>query len=57
MRSIILVDAVAMILRVWALYNRSKLILAILLTLYAIQLIIYATFCVILSTQSESTGM
>ena len=55
-RWITLADVVAMILRAWALYNRSRFILGVLLTLYAIEVIVYLVDVVILSTQSESAG-
>ena len=52
-----LVDTVVMILRVWALYGRSKFILGILLTLYAIEIILGLVSCIILSTQNNPIGM
>ena len=51
-----MVDTVAMILRVWALYNRSRFILAALLTLYATEVIIFLV-AVILNTQNGHLGM
>ena len=53
-RLITLVEAVAMILRVWALYGRSKFILGALLTLYAIEIIPNLALCVWVGTH---TGM
>ena len=46
-----------MILRVWALYGRSRLILGALLTLYAIETIPALIFAVILSAQNGPIGM
>lgn len=49
--------AVVMILRVWALYRRSRFILGALLTLYAIEVIVALVNCVVVSTRSGSLGM
>ena len=46
-----------MILRVWALYRRSAIILATLLTLYAIEFILYFVAAVIASITIDRTGM
>ena len=48
---------VAMILRVWALYNQSRSILGTLLTLYAIEVIIMLVSCVVFSTLNGPVGM
>ena len=47
---------VAMILRVWALYNQSRLILGTLLTLYAIEVIFTLVSCVVFSTSNRPVG-
>ena len=47
---------VATILRVWALYNQSRLILGTLLALYAVEVIINLTVC-ILSARRQPVGM
>ena len=47
-----LVDVVVMILRVWAIYKQSKLILCILLPLYSFELILYLIDRVIFTAQS-----
>ena len=52
-----LIGIVVMILRVWALYNQSKLILGTLLALYAIEVIINLISCVFVSTQNQPVGM
>ena len=57
MNHISLVYAVVMILRLWALYNRSKFILGPLLTLYAIEVISYITYCVVLHAQNQLVGV
>ena len=44
------------ILRVWALYNRSRLTLVVLLTFYAIELMLYVADSLVLSTK-KSQGM
>jgi hypothetical protein len=51
------VTAVVMILRVWALYNRSKIILGVLLAFYVLVIIPFIIACIILSTPDGSTGM
>ena len=45
------VISVAMMLRVWAIYNRSRIILSILLTLYILQVFPLMVACVIASTR------
>ena len=50
-------DAVVMIIRVWALYHRSRLILCALLVLYVTEVILILISCVMLSTQSTPVGM
>ena len=50
------IDAVVMILRVSALYNRSRFILGILFTLYAVELILYLVDRVILNI-TQHAGM
>ena len=50
-------NAAVMILRVWALYNRSRFILAILLILFTMEIIPYLIFCVIFSIQHQPIGM
>ena len=47
---------VATILRVWALYNQSRLILGTLFTLYAIEVIIMLVSCVVFSTSDQPVG-
>ena len=49
--------AVAIILRVWALYSRSGFILGALLTMYAIEIIPYLIFCIRFSVQNEHIGV
>ena len=44
-----LVVAVVMILRVWAMYSQSRLILGILLVFYAISLTSYLVYCIIIA--------
>ena len=51
-----LFDLVVMLLRVWAVYNQSKYILNILLTIYVIELVLYLVYCVMYST-SNTEGM
>ena len=46
-----------MILRVWAMYNQSKLILGALLTLYAAEVITSLIPCIITSAQKSPVGM
>ena len=46
-----------MILRVWALYNRSKSILGVLLALYAVEVIVALVNCIIVSAQNQRLGM
>ena len=50
-------DVVAMILRVWALYGRSRLALGGLFTLYTTEGIAYLIYCVKVSMQNWPTGM
>ena len=50
-------DAVVMILRVWALYSRSRIILGALLTFYFLEVIPYLIVCIISSTQEKTLGM
>lgn len=50
------VDAVVMILRLWAMYNRSRFILATLLSLYVIETVSYLVYCVVLGTQNQLVG-
>lgn len=49
--------AVVMILRVWALYSQSKFILTILLVLYAFEVIVGLTSCIITSSHNTGVGM
>ena len=42
-----------MILRVWALYARSRVILGALLTLYSVEVVAYLVFCVMASAEDE----
>ena len=50
-------DAIVVtIFRVWALYNQSRLILATLLTLYAIEVTIVLVSCVVFSTSNQPVG-
>ena len=51
------VTVVVMILRVWVLYSRSKVILGVLLTLYVLEIIPFIVACIILSTPNEFRGM
>lgn len=51
------VTAVVMILRVWALYGRSRIILGVLLALYVMEIIPFIIACIILSTPDGSIGM
>lgn len=46
-----------MIFRVGALYGRSRIILGVLLTLYALENIVNFVYCVWISTQGERLGM
>ena len=55
-RRVTSINAVAMILRVWALYGGSKVILGALLTLYATEIIPYLTFSIKFSSQNEIVG-
>ena len=52
-----LVNTVVMILRVWALYNRSRLILGTLVTFYAMEVILVLVSSIILSIQINRLGM
>ena len=45
-----------MILRVWAMYGRSRIIPGALLTLYATEAVIYLVYCIMESTQIGSLG-
>ena len=56
-KSSLVINTVVMILRVWALYRRSVIILATLLTLYAIEFILYFVAAVIASITIDRTGM
>lgn len=42
-----------MILRVWAIYNQSRLILSILLTLYVIEVTLYLVDCVLFTQMNK----
>ena len=44
-----------MILRVWAMYNQSKIVLSALLTLYTIGLILNLVDCILLTQMNEGT--
>ena len=46
-----------MILRVWALYSRSRFILGTLLALCAVEIILSLIVCAALSAQNEPIGM
>ena len=50
-----MVTAVVMILRVWAMYSGSKVILGVLLTLYVLEMISFIANSIVVST--KSTGM
>ena len=54
-RDDILTAAVAMILRLWAMYNRSTLILGAFLAFYTVEMILYLVIFVVLS--AHMTGM
>ena len=54
---IILVGEVVMILRLWALYERSKFILGILLIFYAMEMILFFTIFVIYSKGSGNSDI
>ena len=49
--SMTVVTAAVMILRVWAMYNRSRIILGVLLSLYALEIVSFIITCVIISTK------
>lgn len=49
--------AVVMILRVWALYSRSKFILGALIVLYTVDFILYLVDCFLLSTHDKVIGV
>ena len=49
-----LVDAAVMILRLWALYNQSRLILGTLLTFFAMQIVAYFVAYVMFSAKFPS---
>ena len=51
------VDTVAMILRVWALYSRSRFILYVLLTIYAIEVMFEVASRIVFTTQNQPMGM
>ena len=51
------VNAVIMIVRVWALYNRSKYILRALLLFYVAEVILVLVATLMLCTQSTPVGM
>jgi hypothetical protein len=53
----ITVVSVAMILRVWATYHQSRLILAILLTVYVVETILNVTVSIVYSTPNRLQGM
>ena len=46
-----LVVTVAMVLRAWAIFNRSKIILGVLLTLYTLEVVPLAAACIINSVK------
>ena len=50
-------NAVVMILRVWAMYGGSRIVLSALLTLSAIESVIYIVYCIMESTRIGSLGM
>lgn len=49
--------AVVMILRVWAMYNRSKIILGSLLTFYVAEIIPSVVNCIVYSDPRNVPGM
>ena len=51
------VTAVVMILRVWAMYNRSKLILGILLTTFSLEIVSLVIIAAVQSDARNLTGM
>lgn len=51
LRPIVLTSAVVMILRVWALYGRSKIILGALLIFYGIEVIVNLGYCIWISVR------
>lgn len=48
-----MVIAVTMILRVWAMYGRSRSILGVLLTLYVLEIVLFIITCTIISIKFE----
>ena len=50
-------NAVVMILRVWAMYDRSRIILGALLTLYATEAVVCLVYCIMESTRIGTLGM
>lgn len=51
------VITVVMILRVWRLYSRSRVIIGVLLTLYLLEMVPFIVACINLSTPNELTGV
>ena len=49
--SMIMMSAVVMILRVWAMYSGSKIVLGALLTLYVMQMVPLVITCIVVSIQ------
>lgn len=47
----IMMSAVVMILRVWAMYSGSKIVLGALLTLYVMQMVPLVITCIVVSIQ------
>lgn len=54
---ILMTVAVMMILRVWALYNRSKLVLSVLLVLFSLEIISFILAATVNSVPRNSSGM
>ena len=50
-------NAVVMILRVWAMYGGSRIVLGALLTLYATEVVVWLAYCIVESTRIGSLGM
>ena len=50
-------NAVVMILRVWAMYGRSRIVLGALLALYATEAVVCLVYCIMKGTRIESLGM
>ena len=53
----LMVSSVVMILRVWVIYNRSKLILGVLLVSFSLEIIFSTTVAVIDSDPKHLAGM